>query len=205
MLYPKMISEYLDTHFINKLNDDIIKSKLPAYRQVSSIVRNKFIHEGPSSALAVGMKVNNCRDNPTQGIDHSRLCRFCPGEMASEFHVAWKCPQLSKLRNDLGINTFKNICSLNEYQEDSATYYAYITGMDAQGKHVTCLQFDKRMTVLSEIRTKWLFDGEEGWWGRGGNRRGLEAFINMTEEDWNDEWGRVADALILALLGMGGD
>ena len=85
-----MISTYLNTHFIKKLNDDIIKSKLPAYRQVTSIERNKFIHEGPSSALAVGMKVNNCKTNPTQGIDHSRFCRFCPGQMASEFHVASK-------------------------------------------------------------------------------------------------------------------
>ena len=65
-IYSKsMIAEYLNKHFINRLNDDIIKSKLPAYRQVASIERNKFIHEGPSSALTVGMKVNNCKTNPT--------------------------------------------------------------------------------------------------------------------------------------------
>ena len=68
---PNMITDYLNTYFINNLNDDIIKSKLPAYRQVASIERNKFIHETPSSALTVGMKVNNCKTNPTQGIDHS--------------------------------------------------------------------------------------------------------------------------------------
>ena len=56
---------------INILNDDIIKSKLPAYRQLASIKRNKLIHEGPLSALTAGMKVNNCKTNPTQGIDHS--------------------------------------------------------------------------------------------------------------------------------------
>ena len=66
-----MITDYLNTHFINKLNDDIIKSKLPAYRQLASIKRNKLIHEGPLSALTAGMKVNNCKTNPTQGIDHS--------------------------------------------------------------------------------------------------------------------------------------
>ena len=48
-------------------------------------------------------------------------------------------------------------------------------------------------------------DGEDGWWVRNGNRRGLVAFINMTEEEWNDEWRMVADAHILALLGIGGD
>ena len=87
---PNMITDYLNTYFINNLNDDIIKTKLPAYRRVASLERNEFIHEGPSSALTVGMKVNNCKTNPTQGIDHSRFCKFCPGQMASEFHVAWK-------------------------------------------------------------------------------------------------------------------
>ena len=36
------------------------------------------------------------------------------------------------------------------------------------------------------------FDGEEGWWDRRGFRRGLEAFIDMTEEEWHAEatwWG----------------
>ena len=32
-------------------------------------------------------------------------------------------------------------------------------------------------------------DGEEGWWDRGGFRRGLEAFIDMTEEEWREEGG----------------
>ena len=150
-----MIAEYLNNHFINRLNDEVTKSKLPAYRQVASIQRNTFIHEGPSSALAVGMKVNNCKNNPTQGIDHSKSCKFCPGQLASEFHVAWKCPKLSKLRKDLGINIFKNTCSLQEYRDDMETYYLYINGMDSSGNLVTCLQFDERVKVLSEIRTQW--------------------------------------------------
>ena len=75
--------------------------------------------------------------------------------MASEFHVAWKCPILSKLRKDLGINTFKNRCSLQKYRDDMDTYYAYINGMDASGNLVTCAQFDERVKVLSEICTRW--------------------------------------------------
>ena len=111
------------------------------------------VHLGLSKVFR--MKVNNCKTNPTQGIDHSKSCKFCPGQMASEFHVAWKCPKLSKLRKDLGINTFKNLCSLQEYRDDIDTYYAYINGMDASGKLVNCLHFEERVKVLSEIRTKW--------------------------------------------------
>ena len=89
ILSKDMIKEHLDNFFISKLNEEIVKSNLPAYRQVKSLARGKFVNEGESSALTVGMKVNNCRDNPTQGKDRSRPCPFCPGEMASEFHVAW--------------------------------------------------------------------------------------------------------------------
>ena len=34
------------------------------------------------------------------------------------------------------------------------------------------------------------FDGEEGWWDRRGFRRGLEAFIDMPEEEWHAEGRR---------------
>ena len=37
-------------------------------------------------------------------------------------------------------------------------------------------------------------DGEEGWWDRGGFRRGLEAFIDMTEEEWREEGGALEPA-----------
>ena len=47
-------------------------------------------------------------------------------------------------------------------------------------------------------------DGEEGWWQKNGNPnlRGLESFIDMTKEEWDDEWVKVSDAHILALLGL---
>ena len=57
--------------FIKCLNDEIVKSKLPAYKPVTSIARGFFVSEGDTSALTVGMKVNNCRETPTQGQDRS--------------------------------------------------------------------------------------------------------------------------------------
>ena len=77
-IYSKdMIKEYLERFFISTLNDEIAKAKLPAYQPVSSIARGKFVNEGDTSALTVGMKVNNCRENPTQGRDRSKSCPFC--------------------------------------------------------------------------------------------------------------------------------
>ena len=38
------------------------------------------------------------------------------------------------------------------------------------------------------------FHGEDGWWnGAGGQRRGLEAFINLTEEEWQVECSKWQD------------
>ena len=62
----EMTKDYLDQFFIAKLNDEIVSSKLPAFRPVENISRGNFISEGELSALTVGMKVNNCRDKPTQ-------------------------------------------------------------------------------------------------------------------------------------------
>ena len=41
------------------------------------------------------------------------------------------------------------------------------------------------------------FDGEEGWWDGRGQRRGLEAFIDMPDEEWDAEMDRFrAEGLI---------
>ena len=47
------------------------------------------------------------------------------------------------------------------------------------------------------------WDGEEGWWEKnGGVAKGLEAFIDMTKEEWDEEWGKVLNANLLAFLGI---
>ena len=156
-IYSKvMIKEYLDSFFINMLNDEIVKSNLPAYQPVTTFARGKFINEGEISALTVGMKVNNCRDKPTQGKDRSRFCPFCPGVMASEFHVAWICPRLSTLRRNIGINSFKNQMSLNCYQEEKDTYFAYINGLDSSNQCISYDQFEQRIGNLTTVRNSWL-------------------------------------------------
>ena len=150
------IKQRLDAFFIDKLNSDIVNAKLPAYKPVSGIARNPFISEDEYSALAVGMKVNRCRVNPTQGQDRSRLCPFCPGKFASEFHVTWICPRLSSLRHRVGITSFKNVLSLESAQEETDTYWAYINGLDSSLKCIPNVQFEQRISNLSAVRSAWL-------------------------------------------------
>ena len=150
------IKQRLDAFFIDKLNSDIVTAKLPAYKPVSEIARNPFISEDEYSALAVGMKVNRCRVNPTQGQDRSRLCPFCPGKFASEFHVTWICPRLSSLRHRVGITSFKNVLSLESAQEETDTYWAYINGLDSSLKCIPNVQFEQRISNLSAVRSAWL-------------------------------------------------
>ena len=149
------IKETLQCYFINTLNDDIVRSNLPAYKPVTSITRGYFVSEGETSALAVGMKVNNCKENPTQGRDRSKSCPFCIGIMASEYHVAWVCPRLSLLRRDLGITSFKNSLSLESFREEVESYYSYINGLDSSGSRVEYPQFEQRISNLMAVRSAW--------------------------------------------------
>ena len=75
--------------------------------------------------------------------------------MASEFHVAWVCPRLSTLRRDIGINSFKNQMSLDCYQEEKDTYFAYINGLDSSNNYITYEQFEQRISNLTAVRTSW--------------------------------------------------
>ena len=149
------IKESLHSYFISSLNDDIVRSNLPAYKPVTSISRGFFVSEGETSALTVGMKVNNCREMPTQGQDRSKSCPFCPGLMASEYHVAWVCPRLYILRKNLGITSFKNSLSLENYTEEKDSYYAYINGFDKSGLCIEYSQFDQRISNLTAVRSAW--------------------------------------------------
>ena len=94
-----MIESHLDAYFLGKLNSDITRANLPAYKPVSVIKRNPFVNESELSALLTGIKVNYCKKVQTQGPGRNRVCPFCPGVVgrigppASEFHVTWVCPK----------------------------------------------------------------------------------------------------------------
>ena len=149
------IKESLHSYFISSLNDDIVRSNLPAYKPVTSISRGFFVSEGETSALTVGMKVNNCREMPTQGQDRSKSCPFCPGLMASEYHVAWVCPKVEKIRKMAGITSFKNQLSMNSVS-DSDSFYLYVNGLDGSNVKVSKSTLNDRVESLSSVRSAWL-------------------------------------------------
>ena len=152
------IKESLQSYFIKTLNDEIVRSDLPAYKPVTSISRGQFVSEGETSALTVGMKVNNCREMPTQGQDRSKFCPFCPGTKSSEYHVTWVCRRLNSLRRDLGITSFKNTLSLSNYKDEKESYYSYVNGLNSTGSYIEYSQFDQRISNLKAVRTAWFSD-----------------------------------------------
>ena len=147
---------HLDNFFISKLNDDISKTRLPAYRPIATIERGKYVSENLVSAVAVGMKVNNCHLDPTQGRDRSKKCPFCPTVPSSEFHVAWQCSRVEVIRRNVGIISFKNKMSLNNFVSDEDSYFAYINGLDSNSKNISHEEFESRISNLEMVKAKWL-------------------------------------------------
>ena len=115
----EMIESHLSNFFLKKLNSDIVKSNLPAYKPVLVIKRNDFVNESETSALLTGIKINYCKKTQTQGPGRNRVCPFCPGVVgrigppASEYHVTWVCPRVENVRNmapTRSLDPFQLIC-----------------------------------------------------------------------------------------------
>ena len=156
-----MIESHLDDYFLGKLNSDIAKANLPAFKPVSVIKRNPFVNESELSALLTGIKVNYCKKVQTQGPGRNRVCPFCPGVVgrigppASEFHVTWECPKVENVRNMSGITWFKNQLSLNAV-DDINSFYMYVNGLDLSGDKVPQITMNNRVQSLSSVRSAWL-------------------------------------------------
>ena len=157
----QMIELHLNKYFIDKLNKDIAKANLPAFKPVSVIKRNEFVNESEMSALLTGIKVNYCKKTQTQGPARNRTCPFCPGvvgrigTLASEFHVTWVCPKVEKVRKLSGITSFKNQLSLNAVS-DSDSFFMYVNGLDSTSVKVSHATLCSRVERLSSVRSAWL-------------------------------------------------
>ena len=156
-----MIESHLDDYFLGKLNSDIARANLPAYKPVLEIKKNVFVNESELSALLTGIKVNYCKKNQTQGPGRNRLCPFCPGVVgrtgppASEYHVTWVCPKVENTRNMSGITWFKNQLSLNAVS-DIDSFYLYVNGLDSSSDRVSQGTLNNMVQSLSSVRSAWL-------------------------------------------------
>ena len=159
----EMIEDHLSKYFLEKVNSDIVRANLPAYKPVLLIKKNEFVNESETSALLTGIKVNYCKKTQTQGPGRNRVCPFCPGVVgtgrigppASEFHVTWVCPRVENVRNMAGITWFKNQLSLNAVS-DSDSFFLYVNGLDKSGDKVSQIILDNRVQSLSSVRSAWL-------------------------------------------------
>ena len=156
-----MIESHLRRYFLDKLNRDIAKANLPSFKEVSVIEKNEFVNESELSALLTGIKVNYCKNTQTQGPGRNRVCPFCPGVYgkigtpASEYHVAWVCPKVEKIRKMAGITSFKNQLSMNSVS-DSDSFYLYVNGLDGSNVKVSKSTLNDRVESLSSVRSAWL-------------------------------------------------
>ena len=75
--------------------------------------------------------------------------------MSSEFHVTWICPRLSSLRREIGITSFKNLMSLDNFTDEIDSYYAYINGQNKDGLYISHSQFEQRISNLKAVRSAW--------------------------------------------------
>ena len=57
----EMIEDHLSKYFLEKVNSDIVRANLPAYKPVLLIKKNEFVNESETSALLTGIKVNYCK------------------------------------------------------------------------------------------------------------------------------------------------
>lgn len=157
----EMIQLHLDTHFISKLNDSIISSKLEAFKMVKSLSRALYVTESPVSSIIAGVKVNNCRGVQCQGADRSRQCPVCPpvtGPLppkSSEYHVTWVCPAVSGVRLIVGITSFKNLCLMQGLTEEES-FYLYINGFDMKENKISLGEMLDRGKCVKSIREAWL-------------------------------------------------
>ena len=126
------------------------------------IEKNEFVNESELSALLTGIKVNYCKNTQTQGPGRNRVCPFCPGVFgkigtppASEYHVAWVCPKVEKIRKMAGITSFKNQLSMNSVS-DSDSFYLYVNGLDGSNEKVSQSTLNDRVESLSSVRSAWL-------------------------------------------------
>ena len=157
----QMIDEHLDSYFLGKLNQSIVKADLPSFKPVSVIERNVFVNESELSATLTGIKVNYCKKIQTQGPGRNRMCPFCPGVVgrvgtpSSEFHVTWVCRRVEDVRKLSGITWFKNQLSLDGVS-DCDSFYLYVNGLDSSGEKVSYGTLKSRVESLSSVRSAWL-------------------------------------------------
>ena len=158
----KYVHKKIDQYYVNLLNKEIIRTKLPSLKPVKFLLKSMYMSESYHSSLLVGIKYNNCHKNQCQGIDRQRRCPVCPpdqGEnlppLSSEYHVLWKCAVVNMQRRATGVSNFKLSCKLKNIT-DEHSYFMYVNGFDIDYNRINISVCMTRVNSLDVIRTFWL-------------------------------------------------
>ena len=158
----KYVHKKIDQYYVNLLNKEIIRTKLPSLKPVKFLLKSVYVSEYYNSSLLVGIKYNNCPKIQCQGIDRQRRCPVCPpdqGEnlppLSSEYHVLWKCAAVNMQRRATGVSNFKLSCTLKNIT-DEHSFFMYVNGFDIDYKRVKISACMTRVNSLDIIRNVWL-------------------------------------------------
>ena len=140
-----------------------------------------FVCDSDESAKAMATLV----DQSSLAVGEENSIRICTEEIGMEGWAAVR-RAVQRLWNTFGkdveLSSDPKTMGAGRYEDLKATWdnvWEWLVHDDAYGG---AFRFTKEL------------DGEEGWWDRRGHRRGLEAFIDMTEEEWHAEGRRFQEA-----------
>ena len=140
-----------------------------------------FVCDSNESAKAMATLV----DQSSLAVGEENSIRICTEEIGMEGWAAVR-RAVERLWNTFGkdveLSSDPKTMGAGRYEDLKATWdnvWEWLVHDDGYGG---AFRFSKEI------------DGEEGWWDRRGYRRGLEAFIDMTGEEWRAEAKRFEEA-----------
>ena len=151
----KELSTHLDTFFLKCANVRIGKLNLP---KMETWKKDFQISEHEGFQYCMKFKYSNAQignREPRLGYTRRRFCPLCAvlSEL-NELHLM-TCPKLGKVRENLQISTYINLCLLNKDSEQEA-FLKFISGMSVSGIYLGITEMIARGSQLSSLVEKFL-------------------------------------------------
>ena len=154
-LTVKELATHLDNFFLNCANIRIEKLNLP---KMENWAKDFEISEHEGFQYCMKFKYSNAQignREPRLGYTRRRFCPLCPAlSELNEMHLM-TCPNLRKVRENLQISTFLNLCLLNNDSEQEA-FLKFISGRSVTGTYLGMGEMIARGSQLSSLVEKFL-------------------------------------------------
>ena len=144
----------LSVYFLSLINNQIKSLQLPALTEVETFNRSAYLCESTLFSEVVGVKMGYGRGEPCPRYNRHRQCPFCPNVVSTEFHVCMICARVKKVRDEVGVSLFTNLCLLRGLTVKEA-FGMYVNGKSVQGDNITLADQLERGLALQTIRGSW--------------------------------------------------